>query len=313
MSASAYPNRTRFLLALALLFTGCAPAIPAVKLESTTPMANVAAKVTPCRVTGEEKERRLYEGTATASLERWHTGIGSIVIRHPKGLVVIDPAFGRTIAEDLRRSPPWFGAVMGTGSGKEPLIGGLDRAGIDPRDVQYVLLSHAHWDHAGALRDLPRSRVLMDAKEYQFARSRRGFVDHGAMRHHFDIAPMRFAPFIFDGPPYENFPASHDVFGDGSIVAVPTRGHTPGHTAYFINTPTGRLLYVGDAAWTLEGIKQPVHKNPLASAIADYDLEGVAQTLGKLHAIYEQRKDIQIIPAHDWDAMSVVPECAPSP
>lgn len=291
----------------ALMLAGCA-SIPAAKLE-TTPTAYVGATVAPCRVMGEVNTRRLYEGTATVSLEEWRQGIGSILIRHPKGLVIIDPAFGRTIGEDLRKSPPWFGAIMGTGHGKTPVIGLLADIGVDPKDVAFVLLSHAHWDHAGGLRDLPKSKVVLDAREFKFARSRRGYLDHGTIRHHFDIAPMRFEPFEMNGPPYEGFPASHDVFGDGTIVAVPLRGHTPGHTGYFINAKDKRYLYVGDAAWTLEGIKRPVHKNPLASAIADYDLDGVGETLGVLHDFMEKRPDVKVVPAHDLGALEEIPEC----
>lgn len=292
-----------------LLASACAP-IPKTTLQ-TTPSAYVGQTVTACRLMGEEAERRLYEGTATASLAKWPSGIGSILINHPKGLVIIDPAFGRAIADDLKRSPPWFTAVMGTGHGKAPLLALLDEAKVDHRDIKFALLSHAHWDHSGALRDLPNAKVLMDEREFKFARSRRGYLDAGAMRHHFDIPAMRFEPFEMSGPPYEGFEASKDLFGDGTVVAVPTRGHTPGHTAYFINSPTQRYLYVGDASWTLEGIKRPVHKNPLASAIADHNREEVAKTLGVLHAFMNQRPDVKVIPAHDLEAMRAIAACAP--
>ena len=296
-------------IALLLLIAGCAPRIPAVKLD-TAPHARAGPTVSPCLLVGESVERRLYEGTATASLEEWHSGIGSILIRHPKGMVIIDPAFGRTIEDDLKRSPPWFTAIMGTAHGKIPLLTLLERAGVDSREVAYALLSHAHWDHAGALRDLPKAKVLLDEKEFAYARGRRGHLDHGVMRHHFDIPAMRFQPFVLDGPPYEGFTASKDLFGDGTIVAVPLHGHTPGHTGYFINGPDGaRWLYIGDAAWALEGIKQPVHKNLLASGIVDHDLEAVAQTLAVLHAFTEQRPDVKVVPAHDFDAMRTLPEC----
>lgn len=303
------PASRLLALIIACVAAACAPTIPATRLQ-TSPSAYVGATVSPCRMMGEVTERRLYEGTATASLEEWHTGIGSIVIRHPKGIAMIDPAFGRSIADDLRKSPPWFAIVMGTARGKKPVLQLLEDAGIDHRDVKFALLSHAHWDHAGALRDLPKAKVLMDEREFKFARARRGYLDHGTMKHHFDIAALRFEPFEMNGPPYEGFPASHDVFGDGAVVAVPTRGHTPGSTSYFINAPDGqRYLYVGDASWTLEGIKRPVNKNPLASAVVDYDREEAAKTLGVLHAFMEQRPDVKVIPAHDFAAMSAIPEC----
>ena len=48
--------------------------------------------------------------------------IGSIVVKHPRGLLIIDPAFGEEVGSDLRQTPLWFRMVMGSGHGKAPLV-----------------------------------------------------------------------------------------------------------------------------------------------------------------------------------------------
>jgi glyoxylase-like metal-dependent hydrolase (beta-lactamase superfamily II) len=57
------------------------------------------------------------------------------------------------------------------------------------------------------------------------------------------------------GGPYLGFPTSHDVYGDGSIVAVPAPGHTPGSVIIFVTLYNEtRYALVGDLVWQLGGI-----------------------------------------------------------
>lgn len=293
---------------LFLALSGCAVAIPVVRLEPTSALPARALEV--CRLDGEVQNRKQWASIEGFSFEPWHAVIGSVVVKHPRGVLVIDPAFGEEIEGDLRQAPLWFRLVMGGAEGKVPLVKLLATAGLDPRSVRWVALTHMHWDHAGALRDLPRTAVWLSQSEWSFVKTLKGHLDRGAIPRHFEIATARFAPFAFDEGPRDGFEASHDLFGDGSVIAVPLPGHTPGSTGYLVEGTGGkRWLFIGDAAWNLEGVKRPVGKFGLASLAVDGDRVQTAQTLGLLHALYESRPDIRIVPAHDLDAMSSVPVC----
>ncbi|MBK6702310.1 MAG: MBL fold metallo-hydrolase [Caulobacteraceae bacterium] len=47
--------------------------------------------------------------------------------------------------------------------------------------------------------------------------------------------------------------AALDVFGDGSLFALHVPGHTPGSTAYLVNSTQGPQLVTGDAVHSREG------------------------------------------------------------
>jgi glyoxylase-like metal-dependent hydrolase (beta-lactamase superfamily II) len=84
-------------------------------------------------------------------------------------------------------------------------------------DVKYVLLTHAHWDHTGGIAQVPQAAVLLSAPEAEWLKGHEEPYYRAAMPIHLKGALL--TPFGFDGPPYEGFPSSHDIFGDGSIVA----------------------------------------------------------------------------------------------
>lgn len=287
---------------------GCAAAVPSVRVEPSRPRPALELEV--CRLDGEVHHRSQWAAISDFSFDAWDQVIGSVVVKHPRGVLVIDPAFGEAVAADMRQAPIWFRLMMGDGYGKRPVVRLMEEAGLDARDVRWVALTHAHWDHAGGLRDLPRTAVWLSQAEYDFVRTLKGHLDRGAVPRMFEIAAGRFAPFAFDEGPRDGFPSSHDLFGDGSVVALPLPGHTPGSTGYLVQgRGTQRWLFIGDAAWSSEGVSRPASKNGILSAAVDGDAEATAQTLGMLHALQQVRPDIQIVPAHDLAAMRAVPPC----
>src|SRR5207302_2645272 len=84
----------------------------------------------------------------------------TFLIRHPRGVLLVDAAFGDTVSADLDAAPWWFRWQFGNARAAKPLAALLADAGVKPEEVTLVLLTHAHWDHAGGLAQLPNARVL---------------------------------------------------------------------------------------------------------------------------------------------------------
>jgi len=135
----------------------------------------------------------------------------------------------------------------------QALVPQLARRGLLPGDFDRVLLTHLHVDHIGGLPAFDPRRVWVARPEWAPVAHFPGSL----MR--FLTAPVHrgFVPrlFDFDGPAMLGFPASRRVTPDGSIVALPTPGHSPGHTSFLIRRPEGDVLLAGDVTYDLYGLE----------------------------------------------------------
>lgn len=84
-----------------------------------------------------------------------------------------------------------------------------------------------------------------------------------------------------------------DVFGDGSLWAIHSPGHTLGSTAYLARTTNGLELMIGDVTHTRWGWENGVEPGSYS-----YDMPLSAISLGRLRAIVEQLPNINVHPGH---------------
>jgi glyoxylase-like metal-dependent hydrolase (beta-lactamase superfamily II) len=111
---------------------------------------------------------------------------------------------------------------------------------------------------------------------------------------------LKLQPFDLDGPPYENFLRSLDLFGDGSVVLVPLEGHTPGSIGMFVNLRSGkRFFFVGDLTWAIDGVTIPAERPWVARKLADVDERVVRRSIVRVHELAKKYPDLIVVPAHD--------------
>lgn len=85
-----------------------------------------------------------------------------------------------------------------------------------------------------------------------------------------------------------DFLKSHDIYGNRSIVAVPSFGHTPGSVIIFVALRNGtRYAFVGDLVWQLEGIMQREERSWAIRRSADLEVKGTHENLLHMIAIQE--------------------------
>jgi N-acyl homoserine lactone hydrolase len=229
-------------------------------------------------------------------------GMDTVIVEHPDGTLLFDAGFGRRVHEHLA-TIPWLMRQLSRIEPEIPVVDQLAGASISIESIKGVVLTHAHWDHVSGLEDLPDVPVWINQAELDFIRS-----GHPATRLARDLGDLPYRVYAFDGPPYWGFAASHDVFGDGSVVLVPAAGHTPGSTIAFIHAPDGRsYALIGDLAWQSEGVDLPAERPWLARRLVDSDDAGVRDVLVRLHLLQRAVPQLTIVPAHDRRVMEQLP------
>jgi N-acyl homoserine lactone hydrolase len=232
---------------------------------------------------------------------------GSVLVRHPAGDLLIDTGSSSHFDEEIRGYPfrIWLKlrSLAGQLTPRIPLPELLRRRGEDPAGLRWAILSHAHLDHAGGLMDLTPVPVLLTSEELRFASDpkvqAKGYV---IAAHRQKFPPINAPTLQFAPRPYEIFDESADLYGDGSVVVVPLRGHTPGSVGIFVNLASGRrLFYVGDAVDDERGFEERVGKS-LILQDSDNDAAHANEIVARLNELHKKVPELAIIPAHGRSA-----------
>lgn len=224
----------------------------------------------------------------------------SFVITHPEATFIVDPGVcldvdSRAVAElpaFLRFAvrPPADTVATVTALRERPGPG-----------LDFALPTHTHWDHVCGLLDLPELPVHLHRREHDWV-VRGSIAPVGGVRE--ALRGRGIVQYELDGPPILTFAASHDLFGDGSVVLVDLAGHTPGSIGVLAHTATGWVLLAGDAAWHTDQIDLIRQKAGYPGGLADEDRHETFRTLHRLHAA---KGRVTIIPTHDHRAAQQLP------
>lgn len=126
----------------------------------------------------------------------------------------------------------------------------LTAAGINPADIDTILVTHFHGDHVNGIRNraggltFSKAEIIVPAAEWAW------WMDDGRMaqtpeaaRASFNLGRRVFGPNAAD---VRRIEGEREVVP--GITAIPTFGHTPGHTSYVLASGNGRLLIQGDVS-----------------------------------------------------------------
>jgi len=252
-------------------------------------------------VTGVNHRVAAFGYRGGSLFERRDFSMAGALLKHPKGDLLIDTGFGRNIDEQFHTLPAIFRAITFY-SLWQPAADQLKASGYDPKSLHAVLLTHSHWDHVSGLPDFPGVPVWVTPEEHEFIK-KSGDMDFCKL-----FPGILYEEYGFEGGPYLGFPASHDVYGDGSIVVVPAPGHTPGSVIVFVTLPSRTLYaFVGDLVYQLEGITQREERPWLVRRKADTDTEGNRENLLRIIALKQRLPELIIVPAHDMRGFAQIP------
>ena len=155
---------------------------------------------------------------------------------------------------------------------------------VDVGTLTRVVLTHLHFDHAGALALLPNSvPVVLQRSEWK------GAHDPATVRRNF-FYPQDYR--ALEDRDVVLVAGDHDLLGDGSVRLLLTPGHTPGHQSVMVGE---RLILGGDVAHfsaTLDDKRFP--------AFAD-DYSAQSRSADRLRQLRDS--GITVLPGHDPDVL----------
>lgn len=195
-----------------------------------------------------------------------------LVINTGAKLVLIDTGYGTGIA-------PTVGLLPGT----------LAAAGIDPKTIDIVLISHMHGDHILGLKNpdgslaFPNAEIKVPAVDWA----------HWMSDENMSRAPEGFqkASFGFNRKIFSNMADKVTRFEWGkevapAITAIETSGHTPGHSSFVVASGSGRVIFQGDVSI----VPDLFLRNPDWQVMFDSEPEKAVQTRRRFYDMASAEK-----------------------
>jgi len=235
--------------------------------------------------------------------------INVFVIEHRDGLVLFDTGQDRASVTDPASYFP--GGMIGafyrrtakaTIPEDQTLKAGLGRLGYEPSEVSLVILSHLHQDHIGGVAEVSHAPILVSQAEWD-ALDESGAEAAGLMRRHIDLPGLawtKITPEPTTDPTLKPFTTAHDVFDDGSLVLIPTPGHTPGGLSMIVRQP-GRppLALVGDLTFSVSLLDD-------GHVPGSGDRKQLEQTTAKMNELRRNLGDPVVLATHDPGAQALL-------
>jgi glyoxylase-like metal-dependent hydrolase (beta-lactamase superfamily II) len=217
--------------------------------------------------------------------------VPAYLIEHDKGRALFDTGLHPSLQRDPvarlgRRLAEMFRVGFAPGEEVSARLESIDR---DPGKIDLLIASHLHFDHVGGNALIPNATLLVQRREWEAGHDPDLARQVGFDAQDFDLGHRTS---LVDG--------EHDVFGDGSVVCLPTHGHTPGHQSLRVRLDSGEVVLAGDACYfceTLRARRLPPRRFDRAAMLASLD---------KLEAL--ERGGARLFFGHDPEFWKTVPQ-----
>ena len=216
--------------------------------------------------------------------------IPAYLIEHPKGTALFDSGMHKDCQLDpaARVGSRLAGLFAFDFHPGEEIAARLTALGRDPAKIDLIINSHFHFDHCGGNAQIRNATMIVQRREWDAGMDPDRAAKSGFDARDFDL-----------GHKLRLVEGEHDVFGDGSVVCLPTHGHTPGHQSLKLRLAGGEVVLAADACYFCRTLRE----RRLPRFV--YDREAMHQSLDRLAAL--EAAGARIFFGHDPEFWQTVP------
>ena len=175
---------------------------------------------------------------------------------------------------------------------RRSLVDQLRQINVRPEQIEFIGISHWHFDHVGQAGRFPQARLLMGEADLELLR-RTPPVDEDSTR--------ALAHWLTGPGQIRSVTGDLDIFHDGRVMMLTTPGHTPGHYALLVRLASGPVLLTGDLYHFTEQVANrgvPPFNHDRSDTLASMDrFDRIARNLGARVIIQHEPADIAKLPA----------------
>ncbi|MDR0850908.1 MAG: N-acyl homoserine lactonase family protein [Clostridiales Family XIII bacterium] len=218
--------------------------------------------------------------TETFNFPSW-----TVLIRHPEANILFDAAAHKIperqmvlVLENLKMKKE-----------DEPPAR-LRQIGLEPEDINLVVLSHMHCDHIGYIDAFPNAKILVSEAEFLYTMRDYGMYKSGVQK------DLKY--FIEKRPNWELIPGDFETkeLVPGVTIYNFGRGHSYGMIGLMLDLPnSGKKFLVGDAIYAAESIGPPLRKPGIC-----LDMENWLRTVRYIQKVAAE-ENAEIWYGHDLD------------
>jgi len=187
-----------------------------------------------------------YTGWLRPQSARLTVPVSAYLVEHSRGPVLIDTGWHTDMRLDQRQHLGFLASTMFQGELPEgaAIHEQLAKLGIGERDLEAVVLTHLHADHASGLKHVAGAkRILVSELEVAAAQRSLGYsraMWRGVRMDRFRLMPVPFGPYGL----------GLDLFEDGSLYLVHTPGHSRGQLSVLVQLSGGWVLLASDVGYS---------------------------------------------------------------
>ncbi|MEQ2468460.1 quorum-quenching N-acyl homoserine lactonase AiiA [Niallia sp. Sow4_A1] len=206
--------------------------------------------------------------------------IWSYLLETKDGPILIDTGMPESFIENpgYFDYTPFEGLFLPDMRKEDHILSVLDRIGYKPDDIQAIISSHLHMDHAGGNPLFPKTPIFVQQAELDVSIGNEGYAPPECTQ-----ADLNYKAIQGD---YELMPGIQLLF---------TPGHTPGHQSILVTTKqSGPILLTIDLAYTKENYEDDI-------PFATFDQQIATESIRKIKNLMAEIRPTRIFYGHDLD------------